>query len=110
MDRPSTPSLSLTPAANARQGPVHTSRRDAYMAKAAAERAGRDFDRFATTSRSAAEHVVESAGGVFVKQEVARMAMALTPELPAPAGRKATGEFVNTFDMQHQRTGLRGKW
>lgn len=48
-----------------------------------------------------------AAGGVFVKQEQKRMTMALTPELLAPAGRKATGEFVNTFDMQHTKTGLR---
>lgn len=48
-----------------------------------------------------------AAGGVFAKQEARRMQMAITPELPAPAGRKATGEFVSTFDAAHVRTGLR---
>lgn len=91
------------------QATVHTSRRDAYMQRAAAERSGRDFDRFATTSRSAAERVVSAAGGVFVKQTPARMRMELTPELLAPSGRKATGEFCETFNAEHQKTGLRGR-
>ena len=88
------------------QETVRVSAREAFRERAAAERTGRSFNPYETTSRAEADRVVAAAGGTFVKTAPTKQQQNLC-DFPVAAGKKATGVFVSSLDATFQRTGLR---